>query len=450
MPRLLPLLLLALLVACTPRPPDLGPPPNILLLVVDCLRSDHLGVNGYERPTTPSIDALAAESIRFTRTSSQASWTRPSVPTLLTGLYPSEHGLHNFNVGDDGTVESPSLAASVVTVAETLKAAGYRTALIAEQYQLSPRFGLNQGFDFYKHRASDAANIHRNFFRWLDRRPGQKFFAYLHYLEIHWPYCPPPETRGTFNQGRSKIRFCHQWRQLRKDILSGTIVLDDGDRQALEARYDEELLALDARLGELFSTLRERGLWDSTLLVLTSDHGEEFFEHGAIGHGQSLYEELLAIPLFFKPPAAWQATVGREVDAVVEVRDLVPTVLEVAGVPAPEGLNAPSLIPWMVGRRPGSDPHPFVVAEAHDKVVVRSAGLKLIADREGGSFELYDLTRDPRETRNLASERPGDLERMRAYLESWRQSLLPAPEVELREIDAETVEGLKKLGYIDE
>ncbi len=443
------LLFLAACLACRPPAPDLGAPPNVLLLVVDCLRADHLSVNGYERPTTPSIDALAAESVRFTRTISQASWTRPSLPTILTGLYPSEHGLHTFDESEAGSVKSPSLSQSVTTVAEALKTRGYRTALIGEQFQLSPRFGLNQGFDFYKNRASDAANIHRNFFGWLDRTSAdQRFFAYLHYLEIHWPYCPPPGVRGTFNDGSSEVRFCHKWRELRRDILSGAVTLSEIDKTAMKARYDEELLGLDAKLGELFAELKERGLWDTTLVVLTSDHGEEFYEHGSMGHGQSLHRELIDVPLVFKPPAAWRAEGGRAVDALVELRNVTPTVLEAAGAP-PLGVDARSLVPWITGRPPDGDPAAFGVAEAQDQVVIRTADLKLIARRDGTAFELYDLTADPGETADVTRQRRGELQRLRSYLEAWREDLRPAAATESQEIDPETLEGLKALGYVE-
>ena len=451
MPKLLAIALLLLLsTACRPAAPELGPPPNVLLLVIDCLRADHLGVAGYERPTTPNIDALAAEGIRFTRAVSQASWTRPSLPTILTGLYPSEHGLHNYDESEPGKVKSPSLAESVDTVSELLKARGYRTALIGEQFQLSPRFGLNQGFDFYKNRASDAANIHRNFFRWLER-PGEsgQFFAYLHYLEIHWPYCPPPHVRGKFNTFGSEIRWCRKWRELRSDILSGAVALTEADREALRARYDEELLALDGRLGELFARLREDDLWDETLIVVTSDHGEEFYEHGSMGHGQSLHRELIDVPLIFKPPAAWKSPAGGTVDAVVELRSLSPTVLQAAGAPPLPGISAPSLVPWMAGRTPREPPATFVVAENRDEVVVRTEGWKLIAQRDGQGFELYDLSSDPGEMVDVTHENRAKLKQLRDFLETWEQGLRPTVQTESRELDAETVEGLKALGYID-
>ncbi len=225
--------------------------------------------------------------------------------------------------------------------------------------------------------------------------------------------------------------------------------LTDGDRQALEARYDEELLALDARLGELFARLEKRRLWDETLIVLTSDHGEEFFERGAIGHGQSLHTELIDVPLIFKPPAAWKAEVPRTVDAVVELRNVTPTVLEAAGAPPLAGIDARSLVPWMVGPAPDEPPVPFVVAESSDQVVVVTESSKLIARRDGRGFELYDLTADPGETVDLTRQRRGELQRLRALVDEWQSRLAPAPDAETRELDEETLEGLKALGYID-
>ncbi len=443
------LLLAAALAACAPAPSqELGPPPNVLLLVVDCLRADHLSANGYERQTTPMIDSLVAESVQFRQAISQASWTRPSLPTMLTGLYPSEHGLHTFGETAAGAATSPRLDDSVTTVAEALKEAGYATALIGEQFQLSPRFGLDQGFDFYKHRASDASNIHRNFFRWLRGiGDGQPFFAYLHYLEIHWPYCPPKEVRGKFGSEKSSFRFCHQWRKLRDDILSGAVVLSDADREAMEARYDEELLALDRQLGHLFARLKKDGLWKDTLIVLTADHGEEFYEHGSIGHGQSLFQELISVPLLVKPPAVWPVVVGGSVDAMVEVRNVAPTILEAAGLAMPDGVDAASLVPMM--RAGATVEPPYAVSESDDEVVVRRGDLKLIARRDGTSFALYDLDADPLETRDVAGERRAELARLRSYYEEWQKGLSPVAATEAQEIDVETLEGLKALGYID-
>jgi arylsulfatase A-like enzyme len=434
--------------ACRPGP-GAGPPPNVLLLVVDCLRADRLSAHGYHRPTTPNLDALAAEGVSFTRAFAQASWTRPSLPTLLTGLYPSEHALQEFSRGRDGAVMSPRLADEVTTLPEALKARGYATALVGEQAQLSRRFGLDQGFDHYRSHVGSAANIHELFWRW-QRRPetASPFFAYLHYLELHWPYCPPAAVRGTFDAGRSALPPCRGWREQREQMERGEIVPTRDDVEAMAARYDEELLALDRELGRLFADLRAAGLWDDTLIVLTADHGEQFWEHGAGGHGVALWDELLAVPLIFKPPAAWRSPRGAQVDHLVENRDLFPTVLAAAGAPPVAAVSAPSLLPWLLPGAPAAAPHPFVVAESQTQVAVRTRDFKLIADRDGGGLDLYALAEDPGETRDVAGERRRELAELRGHLAAWRTGLAAAAPAAAEALDPETEKRLKALGYL--
>ena len=449
-PRHLPaavLLALALLAAACSPPPASAPSwgrPNILLLVLDCLRADRLDP-AFEREASPRLDALAAESVRFSRAFSQANWTRPSIPSYLTGLYPTEHGLTELGQGAAAGRSEVLLSPEAVTLAERLSAAGYATAMIGEQHQLSPRFNVGQGFEHYNHKGSRAESIHFGFLDWLDSAP-RPFFAYLHYLELHWPYCPPEETRDVFTPGWEGREFCFQWRQLRDDLRTGAVVLTPEEIEVMAARYDEELLALDARIGELFDALRERGVWDDTLVVVTSDHGEEFFEHGGMGHGSTLHDELTAVPLVFKPPAAWNGPQGADVDALVELRDLAPTLLEAARLDA-SGVEAHSLLPFLFGREPGVR-REFVTSEDTRAVAVRTADLKLIVPRDGGPRALYDLREDPGETRDVAGDRPTEVARLEGYLRRWRGSLQPldAPEVEL---DDETLEGLKALGYVD-
>lgn len=429
-----------------PAPPP-GEPPHVLLLVVDCLRADRLSSHGYFRPTTSNLDTLVEGGVSFTRAFSQASWTRPSLPTLLTGLYPSEHALQEFSTGKEGAVMSPRLADSVVTLAEVLQAQGYRTALIGEQAQLSRRFGLDQGFDHYLSRVGDAGNIHHEFLTWLGTGEGP-FFAYLHYLEIHWPYCPPAEVRGTFDAGKSALPPCRDWRAQRAKLERGEIVPTADDIEAMAARYDEELLALDAEIGHLFAELKARGLWDDTLIVLTSDHGEQFWEHGAGGHGVWLWDELLHVPLVVKPPAGWQAPVERKVDHLVENRAVLPTLLAAAGAPPVPAVSAPSLLPWVLGDGPTEPPFPFVVAESQTEVAVRTRDWKLLAERDGGALRLYDLASDPGETQDVAAGNRRELAAMRGLLDVWRKGLIAAPESESEALDAETEEQLKALGYL--
>ena len=158
------------------------------------------------------------------------------------------------------------------------------------------------------------------------------FFAYLHYLELHWPYCAPPATRGVFTAGYQGRPLCADWRRLRDEIRSGAVTLTAEEVEAMRGAVRRG--AARARRRDrrpVRSSLRERGLWDDTLIVLTADHGEEFFEHGGMAHGTTLYDELIHVPMVIKPPASWRIAPGAALDALVEHRDLLPTFLEAAG-----------------------------------------------------------------------------------------------------------------------
>jgi arylsulfatase A-like enzyme len=448
MRKLLPLVAALLLLGC----PREERRPNLLLLVVDCLRADALSIAGYQRPTTPSVDALAREGSRFTRAYAQASWTRPSLPTILTGLYPSEHGL--LDLEGDPAAGTAALDESVLTLAERLQQAGYATAMVGEQHQLSPRFGLQQGFDLWHPKAGDGANIQRRFLEWQGGlTAGQPFFAYLHYLELHWPYCPPRDLRGRFDEGPSRLDPCASWRQLRDDMRSGAYVVTAEDRQLLRARYDEELLGVDRLIGKLVGELKAGGLYDDTLILVTADHGEEFGEHDGFFHGHTLHEELLRVPLVVKPPASWEAPREQVIDGLVELRNVAATFLDAAGVmELPAGTH--TLVPWIRGERRDA-PNRFVVAEGVDQIAVNEGRWKMIVGREGnraadarGGFQLYDLRKDPGERKNLAAGKRTRLALMRELVANWRKGLHPAPQKRVT-MDSETKKGLAALGYVE-
>jgi arylsulfatase A-like enzyme len=270
------------------------------------------------------------------------------------------------------------------------------------------------------------------------------FFAYLHYLELHWPYCPPPAVRGVFTAGYQGRPLCADWRRTRDEIRSGAMILTDEEKAAMSAFYDEELVGLDRDIGELFEHLRERGLWDDTLIVLTADHGEEFFEHGGMAHGTSLYDELIHVPLVLKPPKRWRAPAGARVDALVESRDLLPTFLEAAGAKLPPEPAARSLLRWAVEQN--GKPPEFVVSELGTTVAVRTRTHKLIVEQDR-SERLYDLEHDPGETRDAAADQPQQVALLERYLRQWRAGLKPVKPGE-ETLDDETVDGLRALGYL--
>jgi arylsulfatase A-like enzyme len=436
--------LACLTAACRAPEPPLAAA-NILLVVIDCLRADHVGAYGHTRPTTPVLDRLAAEGTIFRQAYAQAHWTRPSLPSLLTGLYPSEHGLLEVELNRQGRIIGPALAAEADTLAEQLTAAGYRTAFIGAQYQMAKAFQLDQGFSFFNNRAGRAPAISHAFGLWLDRHPGERFFVYLHYLDIHWPYCPPDVVRGRFDAGTSELSVCGGGRELRDAIRHGEIELSAADVERLAARYDESLLATDYQVGVALAHLERRGLLDDTLVVVTADHGEEFMEHGEIGHNDGLYDVLLHVPLIVRPPKSWPGEPRREVDAVHELRSVAPTLRQAAGASA--GRGGPSLVPYLLGRDV-EGVSGYAVAESSTLVSVRNARYRLVVDRRGGGARLYDRAAEPLEETDVGPSRPRELAELAAYLRTWSAGLAPLAPVPT-EADEETLEGLKSLGYID-
>jgi arylsulfatase A-like enzyme len=408
--RLLAALLTVTALGCSAEHQATRSQPNILLLVIDCLRADHVSANGYHRPTTPALDSLADDGLSFTQAISQSSWTRPSMPTLLTGLYPSEHGILELTRDESGVVIGPILAPEVDTLAERLAGAGYTSLLFGEQYQLSRKFGLAQGFEHYQNNIGGAEGINRRFLKWLDQNQPQRFFTLLHYFDIHWPYCPPPSSQGTFDEGGGDIDFCKRSRKLRIAIRRGEIALSEADKKTMVAVYDEELLTLDRTLARLFDDLRERQLWDNTLVIVTADHGEEFFEHGGIGHKNNLFDELIRVPVILRAPSDWPVERGRLAS--------------------------------------GGEEREYTVSESSAYLAVRTAKLKLILFRDEGTEVLYDLEADPLETVDVAADRSDDVKRLKTYLAQWRSNLKKTPPL-FKTVDDDTTEGLRALGYLD-
>lgn len=420
--------------------------PNILLLVIDCLRADHVSSYGYERLTTPNLDALAADGVSFDRVYAQGNWTRTSVPSYLTGLYPTEHGLTEFDNRGRGVV-SEALASEILTMAEAVAAAGYRTAMVGRQPQLAPRFGLHQGFEYYDHEAP-TEEIQSRFLRWLEKTPDRPFFAYLHYLDIHWPYCPPDSTRGMFGSGRSGVDFCGRWRRLRRQILSGDIAVSPDTLSDMVARYNEELHALDARIGRLVEALRSRRMWEDTLVIVTSDHGEEFLEHGNIVHGHTLHDVLLHVPLIVRLPGDWRVERGARSAALTELRNLPATIADMARSEHRQQVRGTSLVPWILGQPPRQHVDRLVFAEDEDAITVRSHRYRLIANRALTEVSFYRIDAETRAAREVAGSHHRERERMTAALQEWLRRLQEAPDGTDQILDEKTRSELEALGYL--
>jgi len=311
-------------------------PPNVVLICLDTVRADHLGTYGYERPTTPAIDALAERSLVFADASSTAGWTKPSVPSFLTGTYPSQHGVYEGSARNEAGEVTDLLPAGALTLAEVFQQHGYGTGAFVHNAQLRAGNGFEQGFDQYEQDNLDAREIRWRGLDWIDRRlesgSEQPFFLYLHFLDAHWPYPAPEEWVTRFAPAPATERFRGKdSKALYSAINDGEHALTAEDRAALKALYDGALGYLDSELGRLWAGLELRGLAEQTIVCIVADHGEEFGEHGKVGHGHGLWENLLRVPwILFLP--------GREARrnaTPVSLIDLFPTLIAAAGLPLP-------------------------------------------------------------------------------------------------------------------
>jgi len=433
------LLLPVLLLGCT-SPAEM-PRPNVVLISIDTLRPDHLGAYGYARATSPSIDALAAGGVLFENALSPSSWTLPAHASLLSGVSPYRHG---------AVAATARIRDDVPLLAELLRAHGYHTAAFVNAPFVSRTYGFARGFERFEQRFErkrrDTAERHQQV---LDGVAALEppFFLFVHYMDVHSPFRPPREF-NRFAKDRHSVAVLKDLGQgsiftLQRGIRAGRLEISAEAVQRFEDLYDDEILAMDAKIGELVTVLRAR--FQNAIVILTSDHGEEFLEHGSIGHGDTLYEEVLRVPLIVAGPGVVQ---GARAPELVSLLDIVPTVLEWLGAPRPAGLEGRSLAP-MLAERAGNARRDVMLAlhtGAHDGSValrgMRDEARKLIRDDYAKRTEFYDLASDPAECHSLAPQATdAKLEQALARLGVPETVAAPKP-------DAETVESLKALGYL--
>jgi arylsulfatase A-like enzyme len=430
--------------------------PSLVLISIDTLRADRLGAYGYVLPTSPALDArLAARGTVFEDVFSQSPKTTPSHMTLLTSLYPSVHGVELWEEGRTGTALNPA----VHTLAEVLKAAGWDTAAFTGGGNVHRSRGFDHGFDEYRHSGQLARAL-----SWLDARRGHRFFLFFHTYEVHDPYLPAPHWQAEFVHGGGPRlldtvdrlrRNGGGWEHAHRVFWESVGANDADDRRTLSALYDAAIRTMDERtLGPLLDRLDTLGLADDTLVVFTSDHGEAFGEHGAFLH-DDLYAGTLRVPLVLRFPG--RVPPGRRVPDRARLLDVMPTVLELLGVPAPAGLQGRSLAP-LLRDGPAAAPPP-AISEYNNRAIgrifesVRDGDAAYIVDRD--AEQLFDLRTDPREQRNVAASAPPALPALRGELGRWREACRPlaarlGPSGPGVAVDAETAARLKALGYLGE
>lgn len=441
-----------------PRP-NASSRPNVIYIVVDAMRADRLSCYGYHRPTSPNLAALAQESFLFEDAMSQASETPLSVPSLLTGRRVNEHGQGWFQQGSKVYVQQ---GASLPMLTEILHDHGYTTAAFCTNELVGPGIGAERGFDLFDRpvgplpaqEQGSAKGVNACVFQWLrGRRAGDgPFFLYLHYFDPHGIYLPPPEFCVFGRPGaterdcrrNTKLIDCYDahrdWEMTASDLAKHG--LSPADLARLSDLYDGEVLCADHYLGELVKQLKELGLYEHTILVITADHGEALWEHGFLKHGGALYQELVHVPLLMRFP---ELSGGRRLPELVETVDIVPTLLAACGIETSLPFSGQNLWPNLRDGLPLAERVGISEAPPKQMVAVRVGSLKLI--ESPGRVELYDLSSDPGETRNLATSRPKDVARLRAarLRELTRR---PTASSRTRPMTPEELRALKSLGYV--
>ena len=421
-------------------------PLNLLLVVVDTLRADHLGCYGHERPTSPHIDALAAEGLLFTRAVAQSSWTTPATASILTGRYPHHHRAVTFT--------SP-IAPDVPTLAELLRARGYRTGAYVTNVNVRGSLGFDRGFDDYHYYPEKEASpslhlpaselaVHAA--SWLAAGDGRPFFLWVHASDPHAPYAAPPALAARFAEALppTMVGSADPLRLLRRRGVPASAA----ELAYLTSLYDADVAAADEGVGHILAVLRQLRLAEDTLIIVTADHGEEFGEHGGFEHGHSLYRELTDIPLIIRLPGA--ARPGR-VSTFARQVDIVPTALDVLGLPTPPTDGRPLLSDDRVDDTVEALSHAALHRVSRAAIetprwkAIRTVGLR------GDVVEVYDRRADPREQHDVAWERPVIAGYARQTIGLWPLDVAGSaarwPD-NVRKMDRETVRRLRALGYL--
>ena len=412
--------------------------PNILLITVDTFRADHIGYDGYEYETSPHLDTLSATGVFFKKAFTTSGWTAPGLVSIHTSLYAPAHGVD---------IRGRSMDPSVTTLAEALRQVGYRAPDIFFLTDI-PNFH-HLGLEAWAGRRRYMDDGDEILFRWLQEEAAgsdRPFFLYYHYRDLHQPYNAGEEYEDLF----AINAFGHPWNPMswvrrflahekvslvRREVMMPRGIIDFApwDRGWIAAFYDAEVRRLDDRLfGRLRRVLREQGLEDNTIVVVSADHGEELLEHGVIGHVStfkegSLSEEVIRIPLIFWAPG--RLPEGLVIDEIVQAIDIMPTLLELAGAPVPERAQGRSLRPLFEG---GTLPPRPVYLEtsgggytanleqyASRTRVVRTERWKLLWRIPGDAVELYDVVADPTEDDEVSQAHPQVADSLLSMLVAW-------------------------------
>ena len=422
---------------------------------------------------TPTIDGIAAEGVTFSRTVAAAPWTQPSIASLFCSYYPGVHKVQSYKIALDNYVRGSAPTMSVfsddfVTLAEALQQNGYETAAFCANPFILPGYGFAQGFDHFD--ASFAENqtpgsvVNEAALAWLAERDASKpMFLYLHYMDVHGPYEGDqewlearldeiermPDKRALSEREINELRYLRQVPEWVKDKARHGRLAHYQEYWA--ARYDAGVRAMDKHLASLRDRLDELGLWDDAWVIVTADHGEALCEHGFWSHGYSVHHSELDVPLIMRWPSTLPA--GSRVSVAARLIDVMPTLLDQLGLPPIEGIQGVSLQPYVTGETPETPCVAFAesVKVGTEQKAVYQGHLKLLmTDSQPPRWELFDVSADPAEQRNLASSDPrlgaliallrGQMEENKTVARPGQQSRVPLSEAQRHRLES--------LGYL--
>lgn len=433
-----------------------GPTPRVILISIDTLRADRLGCYGNERAKTPYLDLLAQNGVLFEDAISNSAWTLPGHGAMLTGVQPTALGL--FKVTD-------RLDSHALTLAEVMREQGFDTGAIVSYILLDRVYGFDQGFEYfdYEH-MQPAKQIVDKAIEYIGQRHDQKFFLFLHLYDPHWPYEPTEKTAGEFwpyvmTPLVMNLIGTGDYAQFALKVINGPPVLNE----YCLAMYDGEIADVDLELGRLFTYLYEKQLIDDTIVIVTSDHGEEFRDHGTFGHGLTLYDESLRVPLIMRYPRMLPE--GVRVEGQVQLLDVFPTVLDLAGIDSAQfelgGRNlyadihagAADAVPMIAETSMSGDPR-YALRDGHYKLITPyqlDFGGNLKLDKPN---EVFDIQADPEERNNLAPDHPKMLEMLSQEMARQMEQIknrwgMGEGYSRSQALSAEEIEHLRSLGYLN-
>jgi arylsulfatase A-like enzyme len=424
-----------------PAPGVPAAPHPMIVINLNAVRADHLGCYGYDRDTSPNIDALAEESVRFEWTFAQAPDPAPSQASIVSGLYPTTHQMFD---------ETTRLPSEVITLAEALSTEDFATAAFVDGGFMSETFGLTQGFGEVDDSAGGGmSEITPKAMSWLEQHADQSFLLMLHAYDAHAPYAPPAEYSEMFLEGLEPPTegFEPTPARMKPEGQDGPAeVLLPNDLAYAEALYDAEIRHVDHWIGQLLTKIEQLGLDERATVVVLADHGQEFQEHGDLMHGQ-IYATVTRVPMMIRLPGGQHAGT---ISDYVETVDLMPTLLDLAGRSVPETVQGESLLPLALGK--GQPPYVAFSESRHfgGQLAIAMGGYRMVLNLDPESAELYHLTADPLERENIAKDEPRRLQVLNGRLQSWRDRVESAsfdPEKQ-EEVDEDTLDQLKGLGYI--